>query len=159
MLVAALLIAAALAAGWKWRNADPLLAIGFSVCVFQVLMPFQLYNEVMLIPAVLWALVKSSTQTGQPQRLLRFALWALLSAGWLSTSAICMAHLINAPSIARIWSLPIVITWIFPIALLAYVASCAGVTVPANIAKVPFPGPDRSIRIPTLPLFPHGGVR
>ncbi len=128
-LAGALLIVAAFAASWRWRSGDPLLAVGFSVCVFQVLMPFQLYNEVMLIPAVLWALVPSSRQTGRTQKLLHLALWGLLGAGWLSTVVICLGRLIKPASIARIWSLPIAIAWVFPVALLAYLAACAGAKV------------------------------
>ncbi len=156
-LAAALLTTATLAASWRWRKADSRLAIGFSASVFQVLMPFQLYNEVMLMPVVLWAFLQSSRRTGTLPSLLRISLWGLLGAGWLTTSAICMAHLIYPPSIARIWSLPIVIAWIFPIAALAYSMTCAG--APSDIAGVRFQNPGSNIPIPMLPSLPHSATR
>jgi hypothetical protein len=152
VLAGALLIVAAFAASWKWRRVDPLLAIGFSVSVFLALLPFQLYNEVMLIPAVLWTFIRRSKQTGKLQSLLRYPVWGLLGAGWLSTCVICVAHVINPPSIAHLWSLPIVIAWVFPIALLAYLAACASAKAPANIVGLAVARRDPDLRIPRLPL-------
>ncbi len=136
VLAGALLIGAAFAASWKWRASDPLLALGFSISVFQVLLPFQLYNEVMLIPAVLWAFIRRSKQTATLPSLLRWSVWGLLGTGWLSTCVVCVAHLINPLSIAKVWSLPIVIAWVFPIAVLAYVGACAIVPTPASITHL-----------------------
>jgi Glycosyltransferase family 87 len=125
VLAGALLIGAVFAASWKWRTGDPLLAIGFSISVLQVLLPFQLYNEVMLIPAVLWTFIRRSNQTAALPSLLRWSVWGGLGIGWVSTLVVCVANLINPLSIAKVWSLPIVIAWVFPIAVLAYLGSCA----------------------------------
>ena len=95
LLAGALLVGAAIVTSWRWRRSDPLFAIGFSVSAFQVLLPFQLYNEVMLLPAVLWMLGRRSPCTTPAEKLLRYLLWGLLGAGWLSTCVLCVAHAIK----------------------------------------------------------------
>ena len=157
MLAGALLIAAAVAASWKWRRADPVLAIGFSVSVFQVLLPLQLYNEVMLLPAVLWTFVQASRQTSNLHTLLRWSVWGLLGAGWLTTCLICVARLISPPSIDTLWSLPMVLAWLFPFALLAHMGACVSGKLPADTIHLTSASPGsnlgmqlRTQHLPTL---------
>lgn len=155
VLAGTLLIAGAFAASWKWRGEDLLLAIAFSVSVFQVLFPFQLYNEVMLIPAVLWTATQRSRRTANLYRLLRWSVWGLLGAGWLTTSVICLAHLVSPSSIGRLWSLPMVIAWIFPFALLAYLAACVSAKAPSSMVCQLAADPGSKFGIQMLPSRLH----
>lgn len=53
-----LLVAACILVSYKFCESDLLFAISFSIAVFQLIFPFLLYNEILLVPAGLW-LVRS----------------------------------------------------------------------------------------------------
>src|SRR5664279_1625489 len=70
----------------QWRDSDLLFAIGFSVAAFQLMFPFQIYNEVPLLPAVLWLLLQRRERRRRSQlfTLLLSCLWIVLGSGWTS---------------------------------------------------------------------------
>jgi len=136
LILGTLLIAASIAVSWKWRRTDLLLAIGFSVTVFQVLIPFQFYNEVMLLPGVLWTVVRGNQSTHKLQLLLRSCIWGSLVLGWVAMAVTSMAHALRLPFVAKLWWSPLFIAWIFPIALLAYLAFCASAQEPVNAIPI-----------------------
>jgi hypothetical protein len=136
VVAGALLIAASIAVSWKWRRTDLLLAIGFSVSVFQVLIPFQFYNEVMLLPGVLWAIVRGPYSAHKLQMLLRSCIWGMLVLGWVTMAVTSMAHALRLPSVAMLWRSPLIIAWIFPFVLLAYLGFCASAQEPVNAIPI-----------------------
>src|SRR5664280_2990061 len=84
-LASAILVIAVLWISWQWYDSDLLFAIGFSVAAFQLMFPFQIYNEVPLLPAVLWLLLpRERRRHSQPFTLLLACLWIVLGSGWAS---------------------------------------------------------------------------
>lgn len=136
VLVAALLIAASAAVSWKWRTADLLLAVGFSASAFQLLFPFQFYNEVMLLPGVLWAILRSHRPIRFSQLLLRHSIWGILALGVVAMAVTCLAHFLCPPAVSRLWRLPLIVAWLFPFPLLAYLAVCASTPQMAGVSSI-----------------------
>ncbi|MGC2108426.1 MAG: glycosyltransferase family 87 protein [Candidatus Korobacteraceae bacterium] len=114
-LACVILIVAVCWVSWRWRDSDLLFAVGFSIAVFQLLFPFQIYNEVLLLPAVFWLMLPSQRQqASQLFTLLLACLWIVLSAGWISALALTVADLLHAGSAARFTTFPKVSVWLLP---------------------------------------------
>ena len=143
VIAGTLLVGASIAVSWKWGRSDLLLAIVFSACVFQFVMPFHLYDEVMLLPAALWAAARGRPSTEKVQLLLYGGVWGLLSLAWFSTAAVCIAHIVSPALVASLWSAPLVIAWIFPFALLGYLAVCASASISATVIPIRRNGPEK----------------
>ena len=131
VLPAALLLVAAVAVvSFRFCDSDLLLAISFSVAVFQLLFPFLVYNEVMLLPAALWMALKSAEvkRWGQLQQLLFACTWTVVGASALAMAGLSLANIVAPGSGVKLWTLPFVTAWLYPwlvfATLLTYVASC-----------------------------------
>jgi Glycosyltransferase family 87 len=113
------LIVAAGWVSWRWRDRDLLFAVGFSIAVFQLLFPFQIYNEVLLLPAVLWLMLPSEReQPSQLFTLLQACLWIVLGTGWISALALTIADLLHAGSAARFTAFAKLAVWLLPYVVL-----------------------------------------
>lgn len=100
---------------WRWRDSDLLFAIAFSIAVFQLVFPFQIYNELLLLPAVLWLMLPSQRQqSSQLFTLLLACLWIVLGTGWVSALALTVADLLHAGSAAPFTAFPKLSVWLLP---------------------------------------------
>jgi hypothetical protein len=112
----ALLTVACIWVGYKFCESDLLFAISFSVVVFQLIFPFLLYNEILLVPAALW-LLRSPTAAraaGQLFELFWSCSWALLAIAAAAMFGLSVSNLIVPGSGLTVWQLPFVIAWLYP---------------------------------------------
>jgi hypothetical protein len=112
----ALLIVAVVWTGLKFRETDLLFAIAFSTAAFQLMLQFQIYNELLLLPATLWILERASEikAKGQFPILLWACSWVLLGAGWTSQVALAAANLLAPSSGVALWQAPLAAAWLYP---------------------------------------------
>lgn len=124
---ALLLIAAVIWVSFASSNSDLLFSVSFSVTVFQLLFPFQLYNEVLLLPAALWAAmnVDRIREHGQLPVLLFGCAWIALASGWIATLVLSLWDIVAPGSGIKLWQLPLVAAWLYPMLLFAAYATFA----------------------------------
>jgi len=93
---AIILLAAVVGVGCKYRDQDLLYAVSFSIAAFQLLFPFQIYNEVLLLPAALWLANHAGEIKfrGQLHALLYYCTWIVLGVGWAATIGLSLANLL-----------------------------------------------------------------
>ena len=118
---AGLLLLAVLFASWKYRNTDPQLAVGFSVAAFSVVFPFQVYNQIMLAPAVFWIVLRPDATGGKLFSGLRACVLILLCAEWGTAALLAVVHPISISprAIGSLWALPFMLAWVLPLVVLA----------------------------------------
>lgn len=106
---------------------DLLFAISFSVAVFQLIFPFLIYNDVMLMPGALWlAKYAACIRACSPRYRLLWNLSAIsLGSGFAATAALSMVNLILAGAASKLWSFPLVAAWILPLTVFLALAACA----------------------------------
>lgn len=129
---AALLLLVAVAwVSFEFSNADLLFSVSFSVAAFQLLFPFQIYNEVLLLPAALWAAmnVDRIRERGQLPVLLFGCAWIALASGWAATLALSLWDIAAPGSGVQLWQLPLVAAWLYPMLLFAAYATFAASSV------------------------------
>lgn len=138
---APLLIAAVVWVSIEFCSSDLLYSIGFSVATFQLLFPFQLYNEVLLLPAALWAAMNTDRirQRGQLPVLVFGCAWIALSSGWMATLMLSLWNIAAPGSGIKLWQLPLVAAWLYPMLLFAayatFAASCVLARQRAPLAR------------------------
>ncbi|MGD0929230.1 MAG: glycosyltransferase 87 family protein [Candidatus Korobacteraceae bacterium] len=122
---AALLLGAAVCVSFKFQASDLLFAISFSAAIFQLLFPFQIYNAVLLFPAVLWLIANANTimARGQLLTLLYSCTWIVLGAGWISAAGLSLSNVLVPGVGLMFWQLPLAAAYLYPFA----VAACLGV--------------------------------
>lgn len=111
-----LLLCAVIGVSYRWRESDFLFAMSFSIAAFQLLFPFLLYNEIILLPAVLW-LLKNTLRihaAGQLHALLFYSTWIVLAAGTAACIGLSLSHLVVGGYSPTLWELPLVAAWIYP---------------------------------------------
>jgi hypothetical protein len=117
-LASAILVIAVLWISWQWCDSDLLFAIGFSVAAFQLMFPFQIYNEVLLLPAVLWLLLpRERRRHSQLFTLLLACLWIVLGSGWASALGLSVVNLLYPGSAGRFIAFPMLSVWLLPYAV------------------------------------------
>ena len=118
-LASAILVIAVLWISWQWCDSDLLFAIGFSVAAFQLMFPFQIYNEVLLLPAVLWLLLQRRERRRHSQlfTLLLACLWIVLGSGWASALGLSVVNLLYPGSAGRFIAFPMLSVWLLPYAV------------------------------------------
>src|SRR5664279_3936576 len=118
-LPSAILVIAVLWISWQWCDSDLLLAIGFSIAAFQLMFPFQIYNEVLLLPAVLWLLLQRRERRRRSQlfTLLLSCLWIVLGNGWTSALGLSVVNLLYPGSAGRFIAFPMLSVWLLPYAV------------------------------------------
>lgn len=122
-----LLIAASIWVSYKFCESDLLFAISFSIAVFQLVFPFLLYNEILLVPAALWlARSPAAAKTSGPLfELLWSCSWMLLAAGETAMFGLTVSNLIAPGSGLKLWQFPFVVLWLYPWAVLLALAAHA----------------------------------
>jgi len=127
MPAAVLVILAVVWVSFTFSDTDLLFAISFSIVSFHLLFPFQLYNEVMLLPAALWAVKNANRicERGELHVLLFSCAWIALAAGWISTLALSLWDIASPGAGLRLWQLPLVTAWLYPMLLFAALATFA----------------------------------
>jgi hypothetical protein len=112
----ALLTIACIWVSYKFCESDLLFAISFSVAVFQLIFPFLLYNEILLVPAALWLLRSPTTAraAGQLFELFRSCSWALLAIAAAAIFGLSVWNLMVPGSALKLWQLPFVMAWLYP---------------------------------------------
>ncbi len=125
--VIVLLLSAVIAVSYRWRESDFLFAISFSIAVFQLLFPFLIYNEVVLLPAALWLLRNAApiNAAGQLYTLLSCSTWIVLGTGFAASIALSVANLVTSGSALKLWELPLVAAWIYPWSVFAALSAWA----------------------------------
>ncbi len=120
-----LLMGAAVWVSFRFHNSDLLFAISFSAAAFALLFPFQIYNAVLLFPAVLWLTANSNTVMAQGPllTLLYSCTWIVLGAGWVSAAALSLSNVLAPGSGLMFWQVPFAAAYLYPFA----VAACLGV--------------------------------
>jgi hypothetical protein len=124
---ALLLLAAVFWVSVEFCSSDLLFAVSFSVAAFQLLFPFQIYNEVLLLPAALWAATNADRirERGQLAVLLFGCSWIALASGWVAAVALTLWNIAAPGSGVRLWQLPLVAAWLYPMLLFAAFATFA----------------------------------
>ncbi len=124
---AGLLVGAVIWISCRYRDQDLLFAISFSVAAFQLLFSFQIYNEVLLLPAALWLAGNAGkiNARGQLHTLLYCCTWIVLGVGWAAAAGLSLANLIVPGAGLTLWQLPLLTAWIYPLPVLATLALCA----------------------------------
>jgi hypothetical protein len=122
---AALLMGTVVWVSFKFQASDLLFAVSFSAAVFQLLFPFQIYNAVLLFPAVLWLIANTNTimARGQLLTLLYSCTWIVLGAGWISAAGLSFSNALVPGSGLMFWQVPLAAAYLYPFA----VAACLGV--------------------------------
>jgi len=125
--VCGLLVAAIIRVSLNSRLRDPLFAVAFSTAAFELMLPFQIYNELLLLPATLWILAhKDEIQNkGQIRGLLWWSSLALLGAGWTSQVALTVGDLAFPGSGVKLWQVPLTAIWLYPWPLFLTLGACA----------------------------------
>ncbi|MGC2109278.1 MAG: glycosyltransferase family 87 protein [Candidatus Korobacteraceae bacterium] len=124
---AVLLIAATVWVNIRLQSSDFLLAISFSISAFQLLFPFQIYNEVLLLPAALWIAINGARirARGQLYVLLFASTWICLAMGWVSAFGLSLSNILAPGSGVKLWQLPLIAAWLYPFALFSALAAYA----------------------------------
>jgi len=119
-----LLIGAVVFASLRFHRCDLLFAVSFSIAVFQLLFPFQIYNEVLLLPAALG--MATMTRDIQPRRqfpaLLRSCTWIVLGFGWASSLVLSAVRLMAPAHLPALWQAPLLAAYLYPFAMFASLA-------------------------------------
>jgi hypothetical protein len=124
---ASLLVATVVWVSFEVCDSDPLLAISFSVTAFQLLFPLQIYNQVLLLPAALWAAKNSDKirERGQLCVLLFGCAWIALASGWIAMLALSVWDIAAPGSGVKLWQVPLLVTWLYPMLLFTAFATLA----------------------------------
>jgi hypothetical protein len=143
IFAAAILVCAVIWVAVRWPESDLLFAVSFSIAAFQLLFPFQLYNEVLLIPPMFWILSngKRIRSGGQIQLLLSYCVWILLGASWVSSLILCIFELIFRGSALAAWTFPLVSLFFLPLAVFGLLAVCAITSSVASLQPADFEVP------------------
>ena len=152
VLGAGLLLLAVLVVSWKWRNSDPQLAIGFSVAAFSVLLPFQVYNQIMLAPAVFWIVLRSGERGGKLLSRLRACMLMLLCAEWGTAALLAVAHAISRRAIGSLWALPFIPAWVLLLVVLACMIAIACARPKQSDSRLERPRQDLNPQLHSLAL-------
>lgn len=134
---AVILMGAVVWVSFKFRDSDLLFALSFSVAVFQLLFPFQIYNTVLLFPAALWMTANAGNikARGQWHTLLYFCTWIVLGAGWASAAGLSFSNALAPGSGLRLWQAPLAAAYSYPFAVVTCLGVCA-VSKQAPIARL-----------------------
>jgi len=126
-LGSAILVGAVIWVSWRWRDSDLLFAVCFSIAVFQLIFLFHMYNEVMLLPAVLWFVSNAAERQARGQLfvLLQGCLWIVLGAGWIATLGLSIRNLVYPGSAARLLDFPMAFVGLFPFVVVLVLATYA----------------------------------
>ena len=128
LVASAALVGSVLVVSFKLSDVDLWFAVCFSIAAFQLLFPFQIYNEVLLISVALWMAVNrtSINARGQLHTLLFSCTWIILGSGWIAALALSTSNMIAPGSALKLWELPLVACWFYPFAAFAALAVYAG---------------------------------
>ena len=131
---AVLLVAAVVWLGYQFRDSDLLFAISFSVTAFQLLFPFQIYNEALLLPAAIWSLKNAARirERGQLHVLLFGCAWIALGSEWTACLALAVWNIASPGAAVKLWQLPLVAAWLYPMFLFTALAAFAAASVLAR---------------------------
>jgi hypothetical protein len=123
----ALLMSAIIWVGVRFCDSDLLFAISFSIAAFQLIFPFLIYNEVLLLPAALWLLKYAGhiRTRSQWHKLLWSLSWIALSAGVATAAGLSLLNLLVPGAALKLWELPLLAAWIYPGTILLALACCA----------------------------------
>lgn len=145
---AAVLIVSIVWISLEFRETDLLFAIAFSTAAFQLMLQFQIYNELLLLPATLWILERASEikARGQLPNLLWACSWILLGAGWASQVALAAANLLAPSSGVALWQAPLAAAWLYPWPLFLTLALSTASAYPAAQML----GLDRRLAAPSV---------
>jgi Glycosyltransferase family 87 len=121
------LVGAVVSVSRHYCERDLPLAICFSIASFQLLFPFQIYNQVMLVPVALWMAGNAAKIQGRGQlhALLYGGTWMVLAAGWAASIGLSLARLIAPSSSPTLWYMPLLMAWIYPFTVFFTLAVCA----------------------------------
>jgi Glycosyltransferase family 87 len=120
--------AAAVFVGWKWRE-DPMFSVSFSIAALFLIVPFQVYNTVILLAPIFWleSHVDEVRSFGGIHQVLLAAVWMDLAQGFATVAALGAVGLLAPVTAAKYWRIPLVFTYFLPFivfaTLLAYVIS------------------------------------
>ena len=140
-----LLVGAAVYVSVRFHAADLLFTVSFSAATFQLLFPFQIYNEVMLLPAALWMAGKASEikSRGQFATLIWSCTWIVVGSGWASAVALSLAGFTAPHRLPVLWQAPLLACYLYPFAvgavMVVYAATSPERTSAANRAPRAFP--------------------
>ena len=134
---AALLVTTVVCVSFRFHDFDLLFAISFSVAVFQLLFPFQIYNTVLLLPAALWLTANANNVKvrGQLHNLLYSCTQIVLSAGWASAAGLSLSNALAPGSGLMFWQLPLATAYLYPFAVVTCLSVCA-VSKPAPALRL-----------------------
>ena len=108
----------------KYREQDLMFAVCFSITTFDLLFPFQIYNQVLLMPVALWLAANASKirRRGELHSLLYSCTWIVLGAGWAACVGLSLANLLFSGAGLTLWQLPLLTAWLYPFVVFAALA-------------------------------------
>jgi hypothetical protein len=132
VVIAVLLLLAVLWVGWRWRESDLLFAVAFSIAVFQLLFPFQMYNEVLLLPGILWLLAHPPRTSPHFQifSLLHGLVWVVLGWAWVTMMALGVGNLLHPGAAHSQPAFPMMSFWLLPYVMMVVLLAHAAARVP-----------------------------
>ncbi len=135
--VAMTLVGAVVWVSCRYCDQDLQFAVSFSIAAFQLLFPFQIYNEVLLLPAALWLAKNASkfTSRGQLHILLYGCSWIVLGAGWAAAIGLALANLIAPGAGVKLWQLPLLTAWLYPVGVWLALAAYAAFPPPRSACR------------------------
>ena len=112
----ALLAGSAIFVSYRFHQTDLLFAVSYSVTAFQLIFPFQIYNEILLLVPTIWIVKNAETldACGQLQSLVKACAWILLASEWISQAGLSIADLLRPGSLRDLWTVPLVAAWLYP---------------------------------------------
>ena len=111
----------------RFGEEDLLFALSFSIAAFQLVFPFLIYNEVLLLPAALWLLKHAGAIQGRSQghKLLWNLSWIVLASGVVAAAGLSLLDIIRRGAASSLWELPLLAAWIYPVPTFLVLAACA----------------------------------
>ena len=110
------LLGAVVLVSHKYSEQDLMFAVCFSIAAFQLVFPFQIYNQVLLVPVALWLARNASKirRRGQLHALLYSCSWIVLGGGWAASVGLSLANLLFPGAGLTLWQLPLLTAWLYP---------------------------------------------
>jgi hypothetical protein len=107
---------AAIAMIWICRE-DLAFSTACSVAAFSLLIPFEYYNEVLLLAPILWVAAHRESFAEGTASLLYAAIAIALCEQWLSAVAISLLHLVNPGLASGLWEVPLSLSEMLTLAI------------------------------------------
>jgi hypothetical protein len=99
---------------WIFREDLPFM-VAYSIAAFSLVIPFQIYNDILLLAPITWLFMNRGQFESWSSRLLIASVTISLCMGWLSVMAISFLYLVNRQAALFVWTVPFSLTLLLPV--------------------------------------------